>query len=149
MAKGNLTQYISPAELADIKAELEDLSKLQPGAQTVKDAIEDLMPIIRGCRARGHSWKRIAESFSRVDGISSASLRKYAYELDPSLKESVKGIVPKVSKPKETKPQVTKPATTQKSPAQYAMEHLAKEKAAAAAKAATEKFSNGSKKVSF
>lgn len=100
MAKGSLAQFISPAELADIKAELEGLSKLEPGAKTVKDAIEELMPIIRGCRARGHSWKRIAQSFSRVHGFSAASLRRYAYELDPSLKEPIKGIVPKTGKSK-------------------------------------------------
>lgn len=98
MAKGAMAQFISPAQLAEIKAELEGLSKLEPGAKTLRDAVEELMPIIRGCRARGHSWKRIAESFSRVEGISSASLRKYAYELDPSLKEPIKGIVPKASK---------------------------------------------------
>ena len=98
MAKGVKAQFISPAQLAEIKAELEGLSKLEPGAKSVRDAVEELMPIIRGCRARGHSWKRISESFSRVQGISSASLRKYAFELDPSLKEPVKGIVPKAKK---------------------------------------------------
>lgn len=103
MAKGAKAQFISPAQLAEIKAELEGLSKLEPGAKTVRDAVEELMPIIRGCRARGHSWKRISESFNRVEGISSASLRKYAYELDPSLKEQVKGIVPKAKKVSESK----------------------------------------------
>jgi len=96
MARGAKSQFISPAQLAEIKAELESLSKLEPGAKSVRDAVEELMPIIRGCRARGHSWKRISESFSRVEGISSASLRKYAYELNPSLKEPVKGIIPKI-----------------------------------------------------
>ncbi|UJB73452.1 hypothetical protein HRE53_33100 (plasmid) [Acaryochloris sp. 'Moss Beach'] len=110
MAKGAKAQFISPAQLAEIKAELEGLSKLEPGAKTIRDAVEELMPIIRGCRARGHSWKRISESFSRVQGISSASLRKYAFELDPSLKEPVKGIVPKATKPPKAK--TPKPTTT-------------------------------------
>lgn len=98
MAKGAISQFISPAQLAEIKAELQGLSKLEPGAKTVQDAVKELIPIIRGCRVRGHSWKRISESFSRVEGISAASLRKYAYELDPSLKKPVKGIVPKAKK---------------------------------------------------
>lgn len=111
MAKGAKAQFISPAQLAEIKAELEGLSKLEPGAKSIRDAVEELMPIIRGCRARGHSWKRISESFSRVEGISSASLRKYAYELDPSLKEPVKNIVPKANKAsKSSKAKVPKSA---------------------------------------
>ena len=49
------------------------------------------MPLIRGCRDRGHSWKRIAESLKKFhSGISVGKLKKYAFEIDPSLKSTAK-----------------------------------------------------------
>ncbi|NJN37944.1 MAG: hypothetical protein HC790_03155 [Acaryochloridaceae cyanobacterium CSU_3_4] len=89
--------FFSPAQLADLKSELNQLSQVEPGSQSVRDTIEGLMPLIQGCRKRGHSWKRIAGSFQRIgEGVSASQLRRYAYEFDPSLKKESN-----VSKPKQ------------------------------------------------
>ena len=106
------TVFISPAMLAQIEADLTRLSQVEPGAKPVRDAVEALMPVIRGCRARGHSWDRIAQSFQRqVEGVSSTLLRKYAYEFDPSLKGNVKGLVPQMPEDQPKGPGKTKAKT--------------------------------------
>ncbi|NJN24451.1 MAG: hypothetical protein HC810_08775 [Acaryochloridaceae cyanobacterium RL_2_7] len=84
-------ELVSPAILAEMKAELESLSSTEPGAREISEVVAELMPLIRGCRDRGHSWKRIAESLKKFhSGLSVGRLKKYAYELDPSLKSDAK-----------------------------------------------------------
>ena len=88
---GNQSELISPSVLAEMKAELESLSKTEPGAREIAEVVAELMPLIQGCRDRGHSWKRIAESLKKFHaGLSVGRLKKYAYELDPSLKSDTK-----------------------------------------------------------
>ncbi len=80
-------EVIGSALFAEIQAELKELSETEPGARDVAEVVRDLLPLIRGCRDRGHSWKRIAESLQKHhSGLSVGRLRKYAFELDPTLK---------------------------------------------------------------
>lgn len=86
------SEVISPAVFAEMQAELKDLSETEPGAREIVEVVRDLLPLIRGCRDRGHSWKRISESLQKYhSGLSIGRLRKYAYELDPSLKSGSSG----------------------------------------------------------
>lgn len=86
------SEVISPAVFAEMQAELKDLSETEPGARDIVEVVRDLLPLIRGCRDRGHSWKRISESLQKYhSGLSTGRLRKYAYELDPSLKGGSSG----------------------------------------------------------
>ncbi|MCM1984456.1 hypothetical protein [Lyngbya confervoides] len=92
------SELVNPAVFAEMQAELESLSNTEPGAREVADVVRDLMPLIKGCRDRGHSWKRIAESLQKYhSGLSVGRLRKYAFELDPSLKgksSSTQSLIP-------------------------------------------------------
>ena len=97
-------EVIGSALFAEMQAELKELSKTEPGARDVVDVVRDLLPLIRGCRDRGHSWKRIAESLQKHhSGLSVGRLRKYAFELDPSLKGgspgTQKSLIPEMDQP--------------------------------------------------
>ena len=59
------SDLVSPSVLADMKAELESLSKTEPGAREFSEVIAELMPLIHGCRDRGHSWVKIADSLKK------------------------------------------------------------------------------------
>ena len=81
------SNLIRPSLVAEMKAELEDLSQTEPGAKDLESVIEELMPLIQGCRDRGHSWKKITESLKKFHSdISVSRLKRIAFTLDPSLK---------------------------------------------------------------
>ncbi len=102
-------ELISPSVLAEMKSELESLSKTEPGAREFSEVIAELMPLIRGCRDRGHSWSKIADSLKKFhSGMSVSRLKKYAYELDPSLKSSAKSSNQSLIPEKESKSEVKK-----------------------------------------
>ncbi len=87
------TEFVKPGLLDALKQELALLESVEPGSKSVGEAIADLLPLIRGCRDRGHSWSRISLSVQKfIPGVSAASLRRYVYDLDPSLKGTVKGV---------------------------------------------------------
>ncbi|MEM9137812.1 MAG: hypothetical protein AAGB01_10750 [Cyanobacteria bacterium P01_F01_bin.42] len=86
------SHLVSPSLVADMKAELQSLADTEPGAKDLDDVVSELMPLIRGCRQRGHSWKRIAESLGKFhQDLTISRLKRIAFELDPSLKGSPKG----------------------------------------------------------
>ncbi len=86
-------EFVKPGLLDALKQELALLESVEPGSKSVAEAIADLLPLIRGCRDRGHSWSRISLSVQKfIPGVSAASLRRYIYDLDPSLKGTVKGV---------------------------------------------------------
>ena len=88
-------EFVKPGLLDALKQELALLETVEPGSKSVGEAIADLLPLIRGCRDRGHSWSRISKSIQKfIPGVSAASLRRYVYDLDPSLKGTVKGVSP-------------------------------------------------------
>jgi hypothetical protein len=86
-------EFVSPSILEALKQELSLLEAMEPGSKPTAEAIADLLPLIKGCRDRGHSWVRIAQSFQKyLPGVTVGTLRKVAFELDPSLKGAVKGV---------------------------------------------------------
>jgi hypothetical protein len=87
------SEFVSPSILEALKQELGLLEAMEPGSKPTAEAIADLLPLIKGCRDRGHSWVRIAQSFQKyLPGVTVGTLRKVAFELDPSLKGAVKGV---------------------------------------------------------
>jgi hypothetical protein len=86
------SEFVKPSSFDALKQELALLETVEPGSKSVAEAIAELMPLIKGCRDRGHSWNRIALSFQKfIPDLSAATLRRHVYELDPSLKGTVKG----------------------------------------------------------
>jgi hypothetical protein len=86
-------EFLKPSLFDALKQELTLLETVEPGSKSVAEAITELMPLIKGCRDRGHSWNRIALSFQKfIPDLSATTLRRHAYELDPSLKGTVKGV---------------------------------------------------------
>jgi hypothetical protein len=86
-------EFLKPSSFDALKLELAQLETVEPGSKSVAEAIAELMPLIRGCRDRGHSWNRICLSFQKfIPELSTTTLRRYVYELDPSLKGTVKGV---------------------------------------------------------
>lgn len=96
MAKAGVgagVEFVAPGLLESIRQELVLLEAMEPGSKSLGEAIAELLPLIRGCRERGHSWSRIAAVFERfVPGLSVGVLRRYAFELAPELKGAVKGV---------------------------------------------------------
>jgi hypothetical protein len=93
MAKSGQTGFINPAQLSELMKDLEQLQSMDPGALEQTEAIEKMLPIIRGCRDRGHSWNRIIQVLQKqLPGLTSATLRRVVFQLDPSLKGSKKGV---------------------------------------------------------
>jgi hypothetical protein len=86
-------EFLKPSSFDALKLELAQLESVEPGSKSVSEAIAELMPLIKGCRDRGHSWNRICLSFQKfIPELSTTTLRRYVYELDPSLKGTVKGV---------------------------------------------------------
>lgn len=86
-------EFLKPSLFDALKQELALLETVEPGSKSVAEAIAELMPLIKGCRDRGHSWNRIALSFQKfIPELSATTLRRHVYELDPSLKGTVKGV---------------------------------------------------------
>jgi hypothetical protein len=86
-------EFLKPSLFDALKQELALLETVEPGSKSVAEAIAELLPLIKGCRDRGHSWNRIALSFQKfIPDLSATTLRRHAYELDPSLKGTVKGV---------------------------------------------------------
>jgi hypothetical protein len=86
-------EFLKPSLFDALKQELTLLETVEPGSKSVAEVIAELMPLIKGCRDRGHSWNRIALSFQKfIPDLSATTLRRHAYELDPSLKGTVKGV---------------------------------------------------------
>jgi hypothetical protein len=89
------SKFLKPSLFEALKQDLTDLQSVEPGSRTPKEVIEELMPLIQGSRDRGHSWQRIAGFFQKyLPDLTVGSLRKIAFELDPSLKGTVKGVSP-------------------------------------------------------
>jgi hypothetical protein len=87
------TEFVKPSSFDALKQELALLETVEPGSKSVAEAIAELLPLIKGCRDRGHSWNRIALSFQKfIPDLSATTLRRHVYELDPSLKGTVKGV---------------------------------------------------------
>jgi hypothetical protein len=87
------TEFLKPSLFDALKQELTLLETVEPGSKSVSEVIAELMPLIKGCRDRGHSWNRIALSFQKfIPDLSATTLRRHAYELDPSLKGTFKGV---------------------------------------------------------
>jgi hypothetical protein len=87
------SEFVKPSSFDALKQELALLETVEPGSKSVAEAIAELMPLIKGCRDRGHSWNRIALSFQKfIPDLSATTLRRHVYELDPSLKGTVKGV---------------------------------------------------------
>ena len=87
------SNLISPSLIAEMKAELESLSQTEPGAKDLESVISELMPLIQGCRDRGHSWKKITESLKKFHAdISISRLKRIAFTLDPSLKSQSRSL---------------------------------------------------------
>ncbi|MGA7931966.1 MAG: hypothetical protein WCA35_00150 [Kovacikia sp.] len=85
-------EFLKPSSFDALKLELSQLESVEPGSKSVAEAIQELMPLIKGCRDRGHSWNRICLSFQKfVPEMTVGTLRKYAFEFDPSLKGALKG----------------------------------------------------------
>ena len=98
MAKSKL---VSPSLIADMKAELEGLANTEPGAKDLESVVSELMPLICGCRDRGHSWSKISESLKKYHSeLTISRLKRIAFELDPSLKSSprsqAKSLIPDI-----------------------------------------------------
>jgi hypothetical protein len=82
--------FFSDEDDAFLEQRLEKFTKINSKAKSHRSTITRLMPLIRGCRDKGHSWEFIAGIFQeRYPGLSAALLRKVVYEIDPSLKASV------------------------------------------------------------
>jgi hypothetical protein len=80
-------EFLKPSLFDALKQELTQLETVEPGSKSMAEAIAELLPLIKGCRDRGHSWNRICLSFQKyVPDITVGMLRKYAFEFDPSLK---------------------------------------------------------------
>jgi hypothetical protein len=93
MAKSGQPEFISPAQLNELMKDLEQLQSMDPGALERSEAIEKMLPMVRGCRDRGHSWNRITQILKKqLPGLTSATLRRVVFQLDPSLKVSKKGV---------------------------------------------------------
>jgi hypothetical protein len=76
-----------------LRKELELATQLEPGSQNFAEVIEEMMPLVKGCRDKGHSWEYIAKIFQKwLPGLTPFILRKHVFELDPSLKGTVKGV---------------------------------------------------------
>ena len=76
-----------------LRKELEIATQLDPGSQNFAEVIEEMMPLVKGCRDKGHSWEYIAKIFQKwLPGLTASVLRKHVFELDPSLKGMVKGV---------------------------------------------------------
>jgi hypothetical protein len=87
------SEFVKPSSFDALKQELALLETVEPGSKSVAEAISELMPLIKGCRDRGHSWNRITLSFQKfIPDLSATTLRRHVYELDPSLKGTVKGV---------------------------------------------------------
>jgi hypothetical protein len=87
------SEFVKPSSFDALKQELALLETVEPGSKSVAEVITELMPLIKGCRDRGHSWNRIALSFQKfIPDLSATTLRRHVYELDPSLKGTVKGV---------------------------------------------------------
>jgi hypothetical protein len=93
MAKSGQAGFINPAQLSELMKDLERLQSMDPGALEQTEAIEKMLPAIRGCRDRGHSWNRITQVLQKqLPGLTSATLRRVVFQLDPSLKGSKKAV---------------------------------------------------------
>lgn len=93
MAKSGQPEFISPTQLNELMKDLEQLQSMDPGALEQSEAIEKMLPMIRGCRDRGHSWNRITQVLQKkLPGLTSATLRRVVFQLDPALKGSKKGV---------------------------------------------------------
>jgi hypothetical protein len=93
MTKSGQTGFINPSQLSELMKDLEQLQSMDPGALEQTEAIEKMLPIIRGCRDRGHSWNRITQVLQKqLPGLTSATLRRVVFQLDPTLKGSKKGV---------------------------------------------------------
>lgn len=93
MAKSGQTDFINPAQLNELMKDLEQLQSMEPGALAQSEAIEKMLPMIRGCRDRGHSWNRITQVLQKqLPGLTSATLRRVVFQLDPALKGTKKGV---------------------------------------------------------
>jgi hypothetical protein len=87
------SEFLKPSLFDALKQELGLLEAMEPGSRSIGEVVSELMPLIRGCRDRGHSWVRITQSFQKyLPGMTVGALRKVAFELDPSLKGTVKGV---------------------------------------------------------
>jgi hypothetical protein len=87
------SEFVKPSSFDALRLELVQLESVEPGSKSVAEAISELMPLVKGCRDRGHSWNRIALSFQKfIPDLSATTLRRHVYELDPSLKGTVKGV---------------------------------------------------------
>ncbi|NJN37982.1 MAG: hypothetical protein HC790_03410 [Acaryochloridaceae cyanobacterium CSU_3_4] len=81
--------FFSDEDDSFLEQRLEKFSKIDSKAKSHRSTITRLMPLIRGCRDKGHSWEFIAGIFQeRYPGLSAALLRKVVYEIEPSLKPS-------------------------------------------------------------
>ena len=85
-----LTQtFISPQSFEALSQELELIATSPPGSRIVTEAISELLPLIRSCRQRGHTWEAITKVFQgRIPNLTTTAFRKSVLELDPSLKGS-------------------------------------------------------------
>ncbi len=96
MSKSNsesASEFLKPSLFDALKQDLVLLEAIEPGSRSARETIKDLLPLIKGCRDRGHSWQRITGLFQKyLPGLTVGTLRKVAYELDPALKGTVKGI---------------------------------------------------------
>jgi hypothetical protein len=85
------SEFLKPSLFEALKQELIQLEATEPGSKVVREAIKELMPLVRGCRDRGHAWNQITLSFQKyVPELTVGTLRKHAFEFDPSLKGSSK-----------------------------------------------------------
>jgi hypothetical protein len=91
--------YIRPQHFEALRHDLELAANCPPGSRTVTQAILELLPSIRVCRERGHTWEALAKAFQKhLPNLTTATLRKTAWELDPTLDGSApKNAVPAVA----------------------------------------------------
>jgi hypothetical protein len=110
--------FFSDEDDGFLEERLEKFSKIDSKAKSHRSTITRLMPLIRGCRDKGHSWEFIAGIFQeRYSGLSAALLRKVVYEIDPSLKPSVgkkavhqvESLIPDLDESKALKAKQSKP----------------------------------------
>lgn len=106
--------FFSDEDDGFLEERLEKFSKIDSKAKSHRSTITRLMPLIRGCRDKGHSWEFIAGIFQeRYPGLSAALLRKVVYEIEPTLKPSVgkkivhqvESLIPELDEPKTNKAQ--------------------------------------------
>jgi hypothetical protein len=87
------TTFAKVDAIQGLRKELEIATELEPGSQNFAEVIEEMMPLVKGCRDKGHSWDYIAKIFQKwLPGLTPSILRKHVFELDPSLKGTVKGV---------------------------------------------------------